>query len=142
GQRSPAWKKIKPNRVLPCLIVGYRAGRARLHSVLVASLHEQVLRYAGEVSRGFTEQMRAELVKQLSARPRAYPVLPCPKPALWAEPSFIAGCAFRNGPRTDGFGIRCSTVASRRPCPFCLMFALKNTSDLLGIRLSWPSRSR
>jgi len=95
GQRSPAWKKIKPNRVLPCVIVGYRAGRARLHSVLVASLHERVLRYVGEVSRGFTEQRRAELVEQLSTRPSAYPVVPCPKPACWVKPEFYCRVRFQ-----------------------------------------------
>ena len=95
GRRSLAWKKIKPNRILPCVIVGYRAARARLHSVLVASLHERVLRYVGEVSRGFTEQMRAELVQQLSARPRAYSVVPCPKSAYWVEPEFYCRVRFQ-----------------------------------------------
>jgi DNA ligase D-like protein (predicted ligase) len=95
GQRSPAWKKIKQNLVLPCLIVGYRAERTRLRSVLVGSLREQVLRYVGEVSRGFTEQMRAELVQQLSARPRAFPVVPCPKPACWVEPGFYCRVRFQ-----------------------------------------------
>jgi DNA ligase D-like protein (predicted ligase) len=95
GQRSPAWKKIKPNRVLPCLIVGYRARRTRLHSVLVGSLRERVLRYVGEVSRGFTEQRRAELVHQLLARPRAYPIVACPKPACWVEPDFYCRVRFQ-----------------------------------------------
>src|SRR6516164_8382260 len=95
GRRSPAWKKIKPNRILPCVIVGYRVGRARLHSVLVASLHERVLRYVGEVSRGFTEQTRTELVEQLSTRPSAYPVVPCPKPAYWVEPEFYCRVRFQ-----------------------------------------------
>jgi len=95
GRRSLAWKKIKPNRILPCVIVGYRAGRARLHSVLVASLHERVLRYVGEVSRGFTEQLRAELLQQLSARPRAYSVVPCPKSACWVEPELYCRVRFQ-----------------------------------------------
>jgi ATP-dependent DNA ligase len=95
GRRSPAWKKIKPTRVLPCVIIGYRAARARLHSVLVASLHERALRYVGEVSRGFAEQTRAELVQQFSARPRAYSVVRCPKSAYWVEPAFYCRVRFQ-----------------------------------------------
>ena len=95
GHRSPAWKKIKPNRVLPCVMIGYRMGRASLHSVLAASLHERVLRYVGEVSRGFTEQKRAELMEQLSARPRLYPVVPCPQPAYWVDPEIYCRVRFQ-----------------------------------------------
>jgi bifunctional non-homologous end joining protein LigD len=66
-----------------------------LHSVLVASLHERVLRYVGEVSRGFTEQTRTELVQQLSARLCAYSVVPCPKSAYWVEPEIYCRVRFQ-----------------------------------------------
>jgi hypothetical protein len=38
GQRSSAWRKMKPRQVLPCVIIGYTATYGEgIHSVLVAS---------------------------------------------------------------------------------------------------------
>src|SRR5262249_7928419 len=81
--------------ILPCVIVGYRMKRASVHSVLVASLHDRVLRYVGQVSRGFTVPMQAELAARLFSRSRSHPVVPCPKPACWVEPGLCCRVRFQ-----------------------------------------------
>jgi len=45
GQRSPAWRKIKPAQELPCLIIGYHVGRHGVLGLLVATLRDGGLRY-------------------------------------------------------------------------------------------------
>jgi bifunctional non-homologous end joining protein LigD len=86
GQRSSAWRKIKPVQDLACVIVGYTAARDGLHSLLVATLRQGALRYAGQLRRGLAQPLQAELARQLSLRRRAQPVVACPQPALWVEP--------------------------------------------------------
>ena len=39
GQRASAWRKIKPRRWIPCVIIGYRQGRRGVASLLVAVQH-------------------------------------------------------------------------------------------------------
>jgi bifunctional non-homologous end joining protein LigD len=95
GQRSPAWKKIKPRRMLPCVIVGYRLGRRGVHSVLVAALRDGVLRYVGQVSRGFSAATQVELMQRLAARPRLQAVVPCPTRACWVEPEVYCRIRFQ-----------------------------------------------
>jgi DNA ligase D-like protein (predicted ligase) len=86
GKRSSAWKKIKPVGVLLCVLVGYRADRHRVPSLLLATLRDGQLRYVGRLSRGFTYQARIMLAQQLATLRRARPVLPCPHRATWIEP--------------------------------------------------------
>ena len=95
GQRSPAWKKIKPSRILPCVIIGYRIGQGHLHSVLVASLRDGVLRYVGQVSRGFSRVAETELAQRLQALSRSRPVIPSPARAHWVAPEIYCRVRFQ-----------------------------------------------
>jgi DNA ligase D-like protein (predicted ligase) len=95
GHRSSVWKKIKPSRILPCVIVGYRMGRGSLHNLLLASLHDRVLRYVGQVSRGFSPALVAELTPRLQAQSRPRPVVPCPVSALWVAPELYCRVRFQ-----------------------------------------------
>jgi len=95
GQRSPAWKKIKPRQISPCVIVGYRLGPNGVQSVLVAAVRDGGLKYVAEVSRGFTAQAQAELTQRLSARRRSHPVVACPTQAYWVEPELYCWVRFQ-----------------------------------------------
>jgi ATP-dependent DNA ligase len=86
GKRSSAWRKIKPVQTLACVIVGYTTGRHGLDSLLVASLHQGNLRYAGHLRRGLTRPVQADLGRRLAERRRSEPIVACPQPALWVEP--------------------------------------------------------
>jgi bifunctional non-homologous end joining protein LigD len=86
GQRSPAWRKIKPAQVVPCVIMGYVAGREGVASLLVASVREGALRYVGQLTRGFRACQAVELAQRLATRRRLRPVVPCPQRGCWVEP--------------------------------------------------------
>ncbi|HEV3448048.1 MAG TPA: hypothetical protein VG099_25640 [Gemmataceae bacterium] len=90
GKRGPAWRKLKPEGVLPCVLVGYTAGGQGVRSLLLATLRHGVLSYVGQLSRGFSDQARRTLLPRLAALHRARPVVPCPQPASWLEP--VAYC--------------------------------------------------
>ena len=94
GQRSPAWRKVKPAAMIPCLIVGYTAGRDGLRSVLVAAVQEGSLRYVAELTCGFAAHQKADLAERLAARQRSEPVVACPKAALWVEPGLYCRVQF------------------------------------------------
>ena len=99
GQRSHAWKKVKPTQVLPCVIIGYRLGRNGVHKLLVAAVRDGVLQYVAEVSRGFTEQARAELTQRLRARASSHSVVACPTRACWVEPELYCRIRFQEWTR-------------------------------------------
>jgi ATP-dependent DNA ligase len=86
GKRAPAWRKIKPAGVLPCVLVGYTVEWQGVRSVLLATLRHGILSYAGQLSRGFSDQARRTLVPRLAALRRAQPVVPCSQRASWLEP--------------------------------------------------------
>jgi ATP-dependent DNA ligase len=86
GKRSPAWRKIKPRGKLPCVIIGYHAGRGGVERLLVASVREGMLRYVGQVHRGLNAELRADLAGRLACRRRRQPIVSCPEPACWVEP--------------------------------------------------------
>jgi bifunctional non-homologous end joining protein LigD len=86
GTRAPAWRKIKPAGVLPCVLVGYTASRQGVQSLLLATLRHGVLSYVGQLSRGFSDQARRTLLPRLAALHRTQPVVPCPQRASWLEP--------------------------------------------------------
>jgi DNA ligase D-like protein (predicted ligase) len=86
GKRSSAWQKFKPHGQLPCVIVGYHAGRGGIERLLVASVREGALRYVGQVQRGLNAALRADLARRLANQRRRQPVVPCPEPACWVEP--------------------------------------------------------
>src|SRR5262249_11232677 len=44
GQRSRSWRKIKPVDVVPCVVVGYTAGRGGVDRLWLAPLRQRILR--------------------------------------------------------------------------------------------------
>jgi ATP-dependent DNA ligase len=92
GKRSPAWRKIKPRALVPCLIVGYQAGRDGIERLLLATLQAGVLRYVGRVRVG---RGRSDLAQRLPVGRRPQPVVPCPRPACWVEPELYCRVAFQ-----------------------------------------------
>jgi ATP-dependent DNA ligase len=86
GRRSAAWRKIKPVRSLPCLVIGFLPGRQGFRSLLVAALHDGALRYVTTLRSGFTSAARDQLSRLLIGRQRSHPVVACPYRAVWIEP--------------------------------------------------------
>jgi ATP-dependent DNA ligase len=82
GQRSSAWRKIKPSQVVPCVIIGYTADG--IERLLLAAMRDGVLCYVGHVRRGLRASQAAGLARRL--RRRAQPVVPCRQRACWVEP--------------------------------------------------------
>src|SRR5262249_40857998 len=74
-RRSAAWRKIKPARTLPCVIVGYVPGRQGFRRLLVAALQEGGLRYVASLHGGFSNAVREQLNVLLAGRVRRQPVV-------------------------------------------------------------------
>jgi len=64
--------------VVPCVIIGYQAGRSGVQRLCVATAHEDGLRYVGQLTRGFTASQAVDLEKRLAITQRSRPVTPCP----------------------------------------------------------------
>ena len=94
GRRSAAWKKIKPARELPGVIVGYWPGPSGVRGVLVAVLCEGRLRYVADLCSGFTDALRRRLSSLLAERVQARPAVPCPEPAVWVRPELYCRVRF------------------------------------------------
>jgi bifunctional non-homologous end joining protein LigD len=82
GKRSPAWRKMKPSASLPCVVIGYTAGREGMHCLLVATLHGGVLRYVGRLR----VHLDTQTTRRLAGRRRSRAVVQCAEPACWVEP--------------------------------------------------------
>jgi bifunctional non-homologous end joining protein LigD len=94
GQRSPAWRKIKPTQTLPCVVIGYTPTANGLHSLLVASVCAGVLRYVAQLTRGLAPVVKANLARRLGQRHRLHPVVVCPHAAQWVEPEVYCQVRF------------------------------------------------
>jgi bifunctional non-homologous end joining protein LigD len=97
GQRSAAWRKIKPARVLPCVIIGYTPSPEGIGSLLVASAYQGPLRYVGQVRTGLSEQLKKDLGQSLARLRRHQPVVACRRSALWVEPDLYCQVRFLHG---------------------------------------------
>jgi bifunctional non-homologous end joining protein LigD len=86
GRRCATWRKIKPARTLPCVIVGYVPGRHGFRRLLVAASWAGSLRYVASLHSGLTDTVREHLAKVLAARVRCQPVVDCPTGAVGVEP--------------------------------------------------------
>jgi bifunctional non-homologous end joining protein LigD len=86
GQRSSSWRKIKPELIVPCVIIGFQAGRSGVQRLCVAAVREEGLRYVGQLTLGFTATQAVELEERLASKQRSRPVTPCPHRACWVEP--------------------------------------------------------
>jgi bifunctional non-homologous end joining protein LigD len=87
GQRSPAWRKLKPTGLLPCVIIGYQPGQQGLARLLLATVQAGALRFVGRLQRGLSGSTRAELARRLATLRRSQPVVPCPVAGSWVEPA-------------------------------------------------------
>jgi bifunctional non-homologous end joining protein LigD len=94
GQRSAAWRKIKPTSVLPCAIIGFTPGPDGFASLLVAAPHAGHLRYVGELTGGFRTVVKVDLTRRLAQRRRSRPIVPCSKHAVWVEPDLYCQVRF------------------------------------------------
>ena len=70
--------------MVPCVIIGYTAGRDGIERLLLAAVRDGVLCYVGHVTRGLRASQTADLARRL--RRRAQPVVPCRQRACWVEP--------------------------------------------------------
>jgi ATP-dependent DNA ligase len=87
GRRSPAWRKIKPPRWRPGVIIGYQlTAQGALDRLLVAALEQGVLRYLGTLKEPFRPAEAVGLLAKLKGRARRQAVVPCAEPAFWVEP--------------------------------------------------------
>jgi len=82
GKRVACWRKIKPRRLLPVVIIGWIPCREGVGSLLVAALREGVLRYVANVRTGFSSQQRSDLPRSLESRRRSRPIVSCPHRGL------------------------------------------------------------
>jgi ATP-dependent DNA ligase len=94
GKRSPAWRKIKPAPIIPCVIIGFTPAQDGFHSLLVAAPHGGRLRYVAELTSGFGARAKADLAPRLALRRRPQPVVVCPKRGLWVEPELYCQVQF------------------------------------------------
>jgi bifunctional non-homologous end joining protein LigD len=86
GRRSSSWRKIKPAVFVPCVIIGFQAGRSGVKRLCVAAAREEGLRYVGQLTRGFTAYQAVDLERWLALKQRSRTVTPCPHRACWVEP--------------------------------------------------------
>ena len=70
---------------MPCVIIGYQAGRSGVQRLCVATVREEGLRYVGQLTLGFTATQAVELEKRLAPLRRSRPATPCPHRACWVE---------------------------------------------------------
>ena len=66
GQRSSSWRKIKPELIVPCVIIGYQAGRCCVQRLCVAAVRKEGLDYVGQLTRGFTATQAVQLENRLA----------------------------------------------------------------------------
>jgi len=98
NQRGGAWRKFKQTTDLPCVVIGYRAGPQGLRDLLMSTLLDGTLAYAGAVELGIHH--RAELMRRLKALARPKPAIPCALSARWVKPELfctVRFCGWRPG---------------------------------------------
>jgi bifunctional non-homologous end joining protein LigD len=131
GRRCAAWRKIKPARTLPCVIVGYLPGRQGFHRLQVAAPREGQLCYVAGLHNGFTDTVRAQLSDLLLKRRRPQPVVPCPAGTVGVEPDLhcqvrflewthtgrLRGASFQRLLDTATTGAAVPASALDLPCP-------------------------
>jgi ATP-dependent DNA ligase len=94
GRRSAAWRKIKPVRSLPCVIVGFVPGRDGCRRLLVAAARDGPLRYVATLHAGGRAAAGADWSAVLATRVRPRPVVPCPGRGVWVEPDLFCQVRF------------------------------------------------
>jgi len=95
GRRVQAWSKIKPFKIIPCVIIGYMPSRQGIHSLLVAATEQGELQYVAELTSGFSLGEKWQLARLVQSRVRPQPVVPCArKRAIWIDPEIFCQVRF------------------------------------------------
>lgn len=86
GRRSDSWIKIKVQRMMFCIVVGYVPGADGFKSLLLASNQpDGALTYVGKVGTGFTREKRTRIVAALAQLEAAEPIVTVSEEASWIE---------------------------------------------------------
>jgi ATP-dependent DNA ligase len=90
GQRSPAWRKIKPRQEAVGVIIGYRTRPDRSLAALLLAGQQvsagSALGYVGQIRGGWSVVAARRLEPLLAERRCAQPCVPCTKQAQWVRP--------------------------------------------------------
>lgn len=113
GRRSPAWVKVKHQRMQEVVIIGWEPGEGRragaVGALLLGVNVDGALRYAGQVGTGFTDRALAELGRLLEPlETQTPPVRDVPRQyartAYWVRPELVGEVVF--GEWTNDFRLR------------------------------------
>ena len=103
GKRSMAWQKVKIRPEQELVVGGWTRGTGKavdLGALLVGVYDDGVLRYAGKVGAGFTNDTRADLlaaIEKLAADASPFatpPPRPVARNALWLRPDLVIRAEF------------------------------------------------
>ena len=98
NRRGRAWRKVKQTTDLPCVVIGYRPGPEGVRDLVMATLLEGELSYAGLVELGIHQpQKMRSLLEPLKIRK---PVITCSLSARWVQPVLFCTvriCGWRPG---------------------------------------------
>jgi hypothetical protein len=77
---------------MPCVVIGYRASRGGLRDVVLATLVNGSLTYAGVVELGIPGTLST--LQRLHSRQIKKPVIACPVSARWVKPEIFCTVHF------------------------------------------------
>jgi DNA ligase D-like protein (predicted ligase) len=87
GKRTDLWIKVKRSESTLCAIIGFVPKEGKdFRNLILATVEEGTLRYAGKVGTGFDMPMRDRLNELLWSRLRPKPLVPCKLKGKWVEP--------------------------------------------------------
>lgn len=110
GERSEAWRKIKLQQLVHCLVLGYEPdGADDFKSLIVASDFGGELRCVGKVGSGITTAQHATLRTLLLGKRTARPLVDPGMPGVWIEPGLY--CAVRFLERMPSGSLRAPVFA-------------------------------
>ena len=95
GKRTDSWIKIKRQRHLFCIVIGYIPDGDGFKSLLVASDEKGgSLAYVGKVGTGFNAEKRARVSARLHALAADTPILRVDEDAAWLDPGLYCEVRF------------------------------------------------
>jgi ATP-dependent DNA ligase len=92
NRRAVSWRKIKLKMQMPCVVIGYRASRGALRDVVLATLVNGALTYAGVVELGIPNA--PSTLMGLQSRQIKKPAVACPLSARWVAPEIFCTVHF------------------------------------------------
>jgi bifunctional non-homologous end joining protein LigD len=91
GIRNPAWIKIKHEKTIDCIIIGFTQGKRIISSLALGVYHKKKLIYIGKVGTGFGYTFLEDLYKQLKKikikKPPAF--IAETKNIQWVKPQLV-----------------------------------------------------